>query len=251
MCPTDESSLLRPDVPSAAAAGHFPVTAWSMVQQAQGEVPSESLAGWERLARAYWQPLYAFLRQYADHHAASDDIQGFFAHVLSRDFLRGIQPGHGHFRSFLLTSLQHWRTDQHRAATALKRGGGQTPISLEELAAAGKQPTDPGATPEESFDRRWARAAYDNALAALRARLTARGREPIFHQLSGHLTGQGTAKYQEIATALGMTEGAVKQAALDLRREFGTTLREEIRRTVNDESLIDGEVRYLIGLLRG
>ena len=48
-----------------------------------------------------------------------------------------------------------------------------------------------------------------------------------------------------------MTENAVKQAALDLRRDFGTALRDEIRRTVTDESQVDGEVRYLIGLLRG
>ena len=48
-----------------------------------------------------------------------------------------------------------------------------------------------------------------------------------------------------------MTEGAVKQAALDFRREFSTALRDEIRRTVTDESQVDGEVRYFIGLLRG
>lgn len=105
--------------------GAFPVTAWSMVLQAQGDIPSESLAGWERLARAYWQPLYAFLRRRGtDHHAAADDVQGFFTHLLSKDFLRHIEPGNGLFRSFLLTSLQRWRTDQHRAASAQKRGSG-------------------------------------------------------------------------------------------------------------------------------
>jgi hypothetical protein len=48
-----------------------------------------------------------------------------------------------------------------------------------------------------------------------------------------------------------MSEGAVKQAALEMRREFGTVLRDEIRRTVADEAQIDGEIRYLLGLLRG
>lgn len=48
-----------------------------------------------------------------------------------------------------------------------------------------------------------------------------------------------------------MTEGAVKQAALELRREFGAVLRNEIRRTAADDSQVDGEVRYLLGLLRG
>jgi len=75
-------------------------------------------------------------------------------------------------------------------------------------------------------------------------------RQPLLH-LRGLFTGHDTAKYQDIAPALGMTEGAVKQAALDLRREFGTVLRHEIRRTVADDSQVDGEVRYLLGLLRG
>ena len=231
--------------------GAFPVTAWSMLHQAQGEVPSESLAGWERLSRAYWQPLYVFLRRRgADHNAAADDVQGFFAHLLSKEFLRRIEPGTALFRSFLLSALQHWRTDQHRAATAQKRGGGVQPLSLDALEAAGVMPIADDASPEEAFDRRWARAVYDNALTALQARLKSRGREPVFLQLRGLLSGGDTAKYQEIAAALAMSESAVKQAALDLRREFGVTLRDEIRRTVTDESQVDDEIRYLLGLLR-
>jgi RNA polymerase sigma-70 factor (ECF subfamily) len=231
--------------------GAFPVTAWSMLHQAQGEVPSESLAGWERLACAYWQPLYVFLRRRgADHHSAADDVQGFFAHLLSKEFLRRIEPGNGLFRSFLLTALRNWRTDQHRTATAQKRGGGQQPLSLNVMEAAGAMPIAGDALPEEAFDRHWARAVYDNALSALHARLASRGREPVFLQLRGLLSGGDTAKYQEIAAALAMSEGAVKQAALELRREFGVTLRDEIRRTVTDEAQVDDEIRYLLGLLR-
>ena len=233
------------------SGGAFPVTAWSMLLQAGGEVPDAAMAGWERLARAYWQPLYASLRRRgADHHSAADDIQGFFAHMLSRDFLRRIERGDGLFRSFLLTALQHWRTDQHRAATAQKRGSGIAPLSLAELEAAGTMPVATDVSPEEAFDRRWARNVYDNALTNLHERLKARGREAQYLQLRGILTGQDTAKYQEIAALLVMTEGAVKQAALEMRREFGTVLREEIRRTVADETLIDSEIRYLLGLLR-
>lgn len=229
----------------------FPITAWSMLLQAQDEVPSASLAGWERLACAYWQPLYVFLRRRgADHHSAADDVQGFFAHLLSKAFLQRIEPGNGLFRSFLLTALQHWRTDQHRAATAQKRGAGQQPLALDALEAAGVMPIAGDASPEQAFDRHWARAAYDNALSALHARLAARGREPVFLQLRGLLSGGDTAKYQEIAATLAMSESAVKQAALELRREFGVTLREEIRRTVTDEAQVDEEIRYLLGLLR-
>jgi DNA-directed RNA polymerase specialized sigma24 family protein len=222
-----------------------------MLLQTCEKAPEEALAGWERLARAYWQPLYVFLRRRGmAHEAAADDVQGFFAHLLSKDFLRSIERGNGLFRSFLITSLQNWRADQNRAATAQKRGGGLTHIPLDELETAGKMPLSLEKSPEEAFDRRWARIVYDNSLATLHVKLKSRGREPQFLQLCGLLNGQGSAKYQEMATALGMSEGAVKQAALELRREFGGVLRNEIRRTVADETLVDDEVRYLIRLVR-
>jgi DNA-directed RNA polymerase specialized sigma24 family protein len=126
---------------SPSDGGAFPATAWSMLHQVQGATDGESLAGWERLARAYWQPLYAFIRRRgADHHSAADDVQGFFVHMLSRDFFQRIERGDGLFRTFLLTTLQHWRIDQHRATTAQKRGHGIAPLSLAELEAAGAMP---------------------------------------------------------------------------------------------------------------
>lgn len=242
----------RPNDMAQKSNEAFPNTLWSMIKQAQGDIPSEALAGWERLARAYWQPLYAFLRRRGvDHHAATDDVQGFFAHLLSKDFLRRIEPGNGLFRSFLLTSLQHWRADQHRAANAQKRGSGIIPLPLEDLESAAPAPISETLTPEEAFDRRWARNVYDNAMTTLQDRLKSRNREDLFLHLRGIFTGHDTARYQEIATVLGMSEGAVKQAALEMRREFGTVLRNEIRRTVADDSQVDGELRYLLGLLRG
>ena len=115
------------------AGGTFPPTAWSMVCQLQGDDSEAVDRAWGRLARGYWQPLYAFLRQRgADHHSACDDVQGFFAHLLSKTFIRRIEPGDGLFRSFLLNALQNWRADQYRASVALKRGGGQVPVPVEE-----------------------------------------------------------------------------------------------------------------------
>ena len=43
----------------------------------------------------------------------------------------------------------------------------------------------------------------------------------------------------------------MKQAALDLHREFGSVLRDEVRRTVADESEVDNEVRCMLLLRRG
>ncbi|MEM7147014.1 MAG: sigma-70 family RNA polymerase sigma factor [Verrucomicrobiota bacterium] len=231
--------------------GTFPATPWSVLLQNDSE-GSPTHAAWEKLARAYWKPLYVFLRRKeGDHNTAADAIQGFFAHLMSREFLRKVERGDGRFRSFLLTSLQNWRRDQHRAATAQKRGGGSPVIPLHEIEEVTGDEGGLDDSPEKAFDRRWARTLIDNALEQLRERLESRGREAHFLKLRGLFTGEGTAPYAKIAADLGTTEGAVQQAALELRREFGNVLRQEISRTVTDEGQVDGEIRYLLGLLRG
>ena len=246
--------MMKKAFESGLAQGHsgvlgdqFPATPWSvLLESGEGKVANDA---WERLARAYWQPLYAFLRRRgSDHHSAADDIQGFFAHLLKKDFLRRVGRGDGLFRSFLLKSLQNWRTDQHRAAIAQKRGSGDEPLSLNELEAASIMPIAETDTPEEAFDRSWARIVYQNALTSLKDRLEVRGRGPHFAKLCGVLTGEPTEKYERIAEDLDMSVGAVKQTASSIRREFGMVLREEIRRTVVSDEQVDDEIRYLLSL---
>lgn len=248
----DESGTTPKSSPNVGITGAFPATQWSLLLQGGGaKTDAEARAGWEQLARSYWQPLYVFLRKRGlDHHTASDDIQGFFAHLLSRNFLLKIERGDGLFRSFLLAALKNWRTDQYRATTAKKRGDGLRPLPLDELEAAGAVSIEEGGSPEDALDRRWARAVYDNALTALQGQLKSRGREPLFLKLAGVFTGADVAKYEEIGGDLGMSVGAVKQSALELRREFGTILRREVRRTVTEDTQVDSEIRYLLGLLR-
>ena len=59
------------------------------------------------------------------------------------------------------------------------------------------------------------------------------------------------APYARIAADLGSTESAVKQAARELRHEFGNVLRHEVGITVTEAGQVDEKIRYLLGLLRG
>ena len=120
-----------------------------MLLQDDGE-GSSARAAWERLALGYWKPLFVFLRRKGlDHDVAADAIQGFFAHLLNRDFLRKIERGNGLFRSFLLKALQNWRTDQHRAATAQKRGDGEPVIAFHEIEEVTSSPSGDDVFAEE------------------------------------------------------------------------------------------------------
>ena len=80
-----------PDSPTHAV---FATTHWSVVLAArEGESPQATEA-LEQLCRTYWYPLYAFVRRQGHNpHDAQDLVQSFFAHLLSRDFLRGLSRG--------------------------------------------------------------------------------------------------------------------------------------------------------------
>jgi RNA polymerase sigma-70 factor (ECF subfamily) len=67
--------------------------------------------------------------------------QSFFARLLERDILSRASPQRGRFRSFLLTTLQHFLADEHDRAVARKRGAGQPLISLDELDAEARYST--------------------------------------------------------------------------------------------------------------
>src|SRR5690349_14978428 len=119
-------------VPDRTAHGEFPSTQWSRVLQAgDGDTPVGK-AALEELCRAYWSPLYAFLRRQGHSpHDAEDLIQGFLARLLAREDLAEVREEKGRFRTFMLTSLRNFVIKQALHDKALKRGGGQFPIPID------------------------------------------------------------------------------------------------------------------------
>ena len=79
-----------------------------------------------KLCEIYWLPLYAFIRrQGADYHEAQDLTQAFFEHLLRRDWLDGVDPRKGRFRSFLLSALCNFLNNERQKEKTSKRGGGR------------------------------------------------------------------------------------------------------------------------------
>jgi DNA-directed RNA polymerase specialized sigma24 family protein len=74
---------------SFGAGGTFPTTHWSVVLSAGEGGPSpDAQAALERLCRAYWYPLYAYVRrQGRSVEEAQDLTQEFFARLLQKEFL--------------------------------------------------------------------------------------------------------------------------------------------------------------------
>lgn len=206
----------------------------------------------EKLCRVYWLPLYAYIRRQGENpHDAQDLTQEFFARLLEKDFLASVDRTKGRFRSFLLASLKHFLSNQRVRARAQKRGGGQTPLSLDISDAEtsiGFQPADEQ-TPEKAFERRWALTLLEQALARLRKEYSDHGRHEIFEQLKTTLTeGRGVA-YAELSARLGISEASVKMAVHRLRQRYRAVLRGEIAETVAHESEVEDELREVFRAL--
>src|SRR5262249_27058587 len=103
---------------------------------------------------------------------------------------------------------------------------------------------------EQEFDRRWALALLDRALAGLRADYVAAGKEPLFDRIKGSLTGEAES-YADIAADLKLSEGAVKVAAHRLRQRYRDRLRMVIAETVDSADEIDDEIRAMFAALGG
>lgn len=238
-----------------AVHGQFTTTHWSVVLEAgRGSAPAAHDA-LERLCRAYWYPLYAFVRRLGHSPDDAQDLtQGFFAHLLQHHLVAKADREAGRFRSFLLGSLKHFLAHEYERATALKRGGGQPVLSLDGFDPEERYTLEPSdvATPETLFDQRWARQQIENALGRLRAEYAASGRGPVFDLLKDYVWGnQNSLGLAEIAERLELTEEAVKKSVQRLRQRFRDALRAEVAQTVATPDQIDDELRHLRAALSG
>jgi RNA polymerase sigma-70 factor (ECF subfamily) len=243
------------ETPSPQTAARFATTHWSVVLAARDGDSRESLAALERLCCAYWRPIYAYIRRDGRGPADAQDLtQEFLCRLVHKDWLEHLHDQHGKFRSFLLTFLKHFLSDERRRAHSLKRGGGKTLVSLDayetEERAAMELTAD--LTADQIYERRWARSVMAQAADRLRDEYRAWGRAALFEQIKDLQPGErGERNYAEIGASLGLSEQAIKSAVHDLRRRHREILRAEIARTVSDASEVDEEIRHLLQLFGG
>jgi len=244
----------------SAGGQSFLTTRWSMVRAAArrpggGVDPGarDVREALESLCEGYWFPLYGYVRR-KGHTAdeARDLTQAFFARLLEKRDFDAADPEHGRFRAFLLASLKHFLSNERDRAQALKRGGGELPLSIDAHDADSRYSIDVGheLTPERAFERAWALALLDRALSSVREVYAERDQAALFEALEGTLGGQTVDQDRAaLAERLGMTEGALNVAAHRLRKAFRERLREEIAGTVAGPDDIEDELRALFDAL--
>jgi RNA polymerase sigma factor (sigma-70 family) len=231
----------------------FVTTHWSVVLCARRKDSPQSAAALETLCRTYWYPLYAYVRRQGQSPPDAQDLtQEFFTRLLQKDYLKSAAREKGRFRTFLIVALKRFLANEWDRFHAQKRGGGLPVLSLDvELAEQryGVEPTE-GATADRVFERRWALTLLDSTMTRLREEFAAGGKAGEFDRLKTCLTAErGGISYAQIATELGVSEGAARVAVHRLRKRFREVFREEIAHTVSTPEEIEDEVRYLMTVL--
>jgi hypothetical protein len=103
-------------------------------------------------------------------------------------------------------------------------------------------------TAEKMFGARWAMTLLAEALNRLRQEYATDGKTSTFEALRVFLdpvNSEASPSYEEVASGLGVSTGAVKTLIHRLRKRYTALLREEVGRTESDPAEIDEEIHAL------
>src|SRR3954453_13411250 len=117
--------------PDRASVARFPTTHWGRVVAAGDRATPDCRDALAELCRAYWFPLYAFVRRKGFQPDDAQDLtQAYFTRLLQTGVLAAADRDKGRFRAFLRTDLGFFLADQRERENALKRGGVK-PVSFD------------------------------------------------------------------------------------------------------------------------
>lgn len=183
---------------------------------------------------------------------AEDLTQSFFTRLLEKRLLTVADSRRGRFRTFLLTSLRRFVVNEWKHGTAVKRGGTRKHVDLvasdpEGLEIIGEHDL----TPERLFERQWAIVVLQRAFHNLEAEYTETNQQSQFEALAPMLTrDSASATFEQLATRLQSTSGALRMAASRMRTRLRELVRIEIRKTVDSDTDVDDEIRLLFHALQ-
>lgn len=247
---------LDDDTGAARSSSGFPTTHWSQLEAVRGPMTPQHKEVLNCLITRYWRPVYAYLRRRGYRHDAADLAQGFFVHSLRKELFGRADRARGRFRTYLLSCLNHFLIDLHRAE---QRGAAAEGIvSIRQLArqqGPGLEPSD-NETPEAVFFRAWVRELLDRVWQALEQQFTATGQQvhcELFRRrvLEPIREGGDPPAMQGLADQFGLPTKQACNYLVTARRAFQRLLREEIRVYASSEEEVASEVRDLFRFAAG
>jgi len=235
----------------------FAATRWTLVERLRDGDDAARREAAETLARIYSSAVYAWLRRQGYRRdAAADAAQAFFADVvLGRGLFERARPERGRLRNFMLTALDRYLVDLHRARSREQRClGWRLPLENAEreerfLGMCNGEP--PGAV----FERRWALATVEEALRRCERHFVRAGRQAHWRAFEARIlhpavTGATPPPLRTLAESLNAaTPAEVASMVQVVRKRLDALLREVVAETVTGEKDRGDEYRRLATVL--
>ena len=230
-----------------------------MLTAAREENSREAEVALAELCQTYWAPLYTFVRGRGYLPPDAQDLtQGFFAHLIEHRIYEHPDPCKGKFRSFLLAAMKNFLANARARDQTVKRGGGKVSLPLlEETVREAErlyqwQPVAANGA-DQSFERSWAQALVDAAMARLSQAYGSEGKSPLFAALRPFIAGstETLPTHEQMAAMMGMPASTIRSHVTRLRARYREAIQAEVRRTVATEAEVRDELAALFRVLTG
>ena len=220
----------------------FPETHWSQLLEIKNPAHprhAEHLGG---LVQTYWKPAYLYLRAIRAMSAedAEDVTQQFFAMLLARRAFDKLSPDRGSFRGFLKTALRRFAISADRKEAAREPRDGARRFRFEEAEAL----HDRELSPEQAFDREWARGIVTEMMRRRRDEFRAQGKElhyELFHEYCG-----AEVSYEELAKKHRISADDVRNYLRVIRQRGREVLKDMLRDYLFPGEDIEDELRFIL-----
>jgi DNA-directed RNA polymerase specialized sigma24 family protein len=233
--------------------GGFPQTRHSLILAAQGDDAGARSRALDAITAVYWKPIYKYVRLKWDltSEDAADFTQEFFTRLLEKEFLDSYESSKGRLRTFLRTCADRLFLKQVRDSARLKRGAGSPHSALDfeaaehELSMASTHPT-----PDDAFDREWARSLFALGVQRLRNHLDGEGKSMHFRLFERYDLNDDDDKmsYAQLATEFELTSTDVTNYLALARREFRRCVLDQLREMTASDDEFRREAQSLLGL---
>jgi DNA-directed RNA polymerase specialized sigma24 family protein len=247
---------MNQDTDLGGSGREFPATRCSLLVatgSADAKVRRDAFAA---LVAAYWKPVYKYVRLKwsISNEDAKDFTQGFFARALEKGLFEQFDPALARFRTYLRVCVDSFLSNEHKAASRVKRGGEETFLSFDFQGAEGelcKLELAASHDLDSYFHQEWVRSVFALAVDDLRHWCAASEKSTHFalferYDLDGpNLTNKLT--YAELAHEFSLSIHQVTNFLALVRRQFRQFLLDQVRATTGSEEEFQEETRRLLG----
>jgi len=231
---------------------NFPTTRSSILWGLKSADAAAKARSIERLAEAYWKPVYKYLRyRWRKTPTEAEDItQAFFLRAIDKDTFASYDPAQARFRTFIRVCLDRFTVDGQRREMTHRRGGGVRLLPLDFSGAEGEIAGDQAlaSDPERLFEIEWVRSVLSISIESLRTVCASRGKDVYFRIFEMFHLGDEVPRptYAQAATELGLSVTDITNRLAYVRREFRAVVLDTLGELTGSDEELRAEARAVL-----